>query len=88
MQQVCTLRENDFLLHGGLQLDLALEARHLARFNRNFRSWRNLSFPLPIFPLVAPDVLVETFEQVGPPSASHPCLFSGQTVDEDLDTRH
>ena len=46
------------------QLDLALEARHLARFNRNFRSWRNLSFPSPIFPLVAPDVLVETFEQV------------------------
>ncbi|KAK9843517.1 hypothetical protein WJX81_006871 [Elliptochloris bilobata] len=45
------------------QLDLALEARHLARFNRNFRSWRNLSFPSPIFPLVAPDVLVETFEQ-------------------------
>lgn len=59
------------------QLDLALEARHLARFNRNFRSWRNLSFPSPIFPLVAPDVLVETFEQVrpgGPRSGGAPSL--------------
>lgn len=84
MRQVCTWRANDHRLHGGLQLDLALEARHLARFNRNFRSWRNLSFPSPIFPLVAPDVLVETFEQVGPPIAFHACLHSGQRVDEDL----
>ena len=44
------------------QLDLSTEANALARFNRNFRSWRNLSFPSPVFPLVAPDVLVETFE--------------------------
>jgi aarF domain-containing kinase len=45
------------------QLNLAQEAQHLARFNRNFRKWRNLSFPKPIFPLVSEDVLVETFEE-------------------------
>lgn len=44
------------------QLDLAAEARHLARFSHNFRQWRNLSFPSPVFPLVTPEVLVETFE--------------------------
>lgn len=26
------------------------------------RQWRNLSFPSPVFPLVTPEVLVETFE--------------------------
>ena len=66
----------DFGIPHLLQLDLALEARHLARFNRNFRSWRNLSFPAPIFPLVAPDVLVETFEQV-PFSAATADVFYG-----------
>lgn len=45
------------------QLDLAREAQHLARFNHNFRLWTNLSFPVPIFPLVSPDVLVESFEE-------------------------
>ena len=44
------------------QLDLSTEARALAKFNRNFRTWRNVSFPAPVYPLVAPDVLVETFE--------------------------
>ena len=44
------------------QLDLSTEARALAKFNRNFRTWRNVSFPSPVYPLVAPDVLVETFE--------------------------
>eukprot|EP00884_Botryococcus_braunii_P013475 jgi/Botrbrau1/22128/Bobra.0206s0052.1 len=45
------------------QLDLEAEARHLQRFNRNFRRWHNLSFPKPIFPHVRSDVLVETFEE-------------------------
>ena len=40
------------------QLDLSSEANNLARFNRNFRKWKNLSFPEPIFPLVTSDVLV------------------------------
>ena len=40
-----------------------VEAENLSRFNRNFRRWKNLSFPQPIMPLVAPDVLVETFEE-------------------------
>jgi len=45
------------------QLDLQAEARNLQRFNTNFRSWKRLSFPRPIFPLVASDVLVESFEE-------------------------
>lgn len=45
------------------QLDLLVEAQHLDRFGRNFRTWRNLSFPAPVYPLVAPSVLVETFEE-------------------------
>ena len=45
------------------QLDLLVEAQHLDRFGKNFRSWRNLSFPAPVYPLVAPSVLVETFEE-------------------------
>lgn len=44
------------------QLDLSSEARALAKFNKNFRTWRNVSFPAPVYPLVASDVLVETFE--------------------------
>lgn len=45
------------------QVDLAREAAHLNRFIYNFRSWRNVSFPKPVYPLVHPAVLVETFEQ-------------------------
>lgn len=44
------------------QVDFQREARHLARFGRNFRRARDVSFPSPLFPLVAPDVLVESFE--------------------------
>ncbi|KAL8214685.1 hypothetical protein R6Q57_004134 [Mikania cordata] len=45
------------------QVDLAREAAHLSRFIYNFRSWRDVSFPKPVYPLVHPAVLVETFEQ-------------------------
>ncbi|KAK9808945.1 hypothetical protein WJX72_006758 [[Myrmecia] bisecta] len=45
------------------QVDLALEARHLWQFNYNFRHNKNVRFPFPIYPLVAPEVLVETFEE-------------------------
>ncbi|KAL6769703.1 hypothetical protein ACKKBG_A32035 [Auxenochlorella protothecoides x Auxenochlorella symbiontica] len=45
------------------QLDLRQEAAHLQRFAANFSGWRGVRFPLPAGPgLVAPDVLVETFE--------------------------
>jgi hypothetical protein len=44
------------------QLDLSVEAAHLDRFGRNFKAWRNVKFPTPIYPLVRPDVLVESFE--------------------------
>lgn len=45
------------------QVDLALEARHLWQFNYNFRHQRHVRFPFPIYPLVAPEVLVETYEE-------------------------
>lgn len=44
------------------QLNLAVEAANLSRFAHNFRRWRNVKFPTPLYPLVRPDVLVESFE--------------------------
>ncbi|KAJ1390399.1 UbiB domain [Sesbania bispinosa] len=44
------------------QVDLAREAAHLSRFIYNFRQWRDVSFPKPVYPLVHPAVLVETYE--------------------------
>ncbi|KAK6229538.1 hypothetical protein SCA6_018489, partial [Theobroma cacao] len=45
------------------QVDLAREAAHLSRFIYNFRRWKDVSFPKPLYPLVHPAVLVETFER-------------------------
>lgn len=45
------------------QVDLSREAANLSRFIYNFRRWRDVSFPKPLYPLVHPAVLVETFEQ-------------------------
>lgn len=45
------------------QVDLAREAAHLNRFIYNFRRWKHVSFPKPVYPLVHPAVLVETYEQ-------------------------
>lgn len=45
------------------QVDLAREAVHLHTFNFNFRKSKNVSFPVPLYPLVAPSVLVESFEK-------------------------
>ncbi|KAL1336035.1 hypothetical protein HN51_030452 [Arachis hypogaea] len=45
------------------QVDLAREAAHLSRFIYNFRRWRDVSFPKPVYPLVHPAVLVETYEK-------------------------
>ncbi|XP_068654572.1 uncharacterized protein [Aristolochia californica] len=45
------------------QVDLAREAAHLSRFIYNFRRWKNVSFPKPVYPLVHPAVLVESYEQ-------------------------
>lgn len=45
------------------QVDLSREALHLSRFRHNFRRWKTVSFPSPLYPLVAPEVLVETFEE-------------------------
>lgn len=45
------------------QVDLSREAAHLSRFIYNFRTWKDVSFPKPLYPLVHPSVLVETYEQ-------------------------
>ncbi|KAL8460274.1 hypothetical protein ACS0TY_031987 [Phlomoides rotata] len=44
------------------QVDLAREASNLSRFIYNFRHWKDVSFPKPVYPLIHPAVLVETFE--------------------------
>lgn len=44
------------------QVDLAKEAANLSRFIYNFRSSKDVSFPRPLYPLVHPAVLVETYE--------------------------
>ncbi|MQL86283.1 hypothetical protein Taro_018822, partial [Colocasia esculenta] len=44
------------------QVDLAREAAQLSRFIYNFRAWKDVSFPRPLYPLVHPAVLVETYE--------------------------
>lgn len=45
-----------------MQVDLSTEAQHLQRFNYNFRHSASIQFPTPVYPLVAPEVLVESFE--------------------------
>ncbi|RMZ56252.1 hypothetical protein APUTEX25_002442, partial [Auxenochlorella protothecoides] len=45
------------------QVDLGREAMHLHAFNYNFRRMREVSFPVPLYPLVTPGVLVETYEE-------------------------
>ena len=45
------------------QLDLEHEAEALCRFNKNFRKNKDVSFPMPLYPYVSNDVLVETFEE-------------------------
>ncbi|KAL5730703.1 hypothetical protein ACHQM5_003498 [Ranunculus cassubicifolius] len=45
------------------QVDLSREAAQLSRFIYNFRKAKNVSFPRPLYPLVHPAVLVETYEQ-------------------------
>ncbi|KAL5719493.1 hypothetical protein ACHQM5_012260 [Ranunculus cassubicifolius] len=45
------------------QVDLSREAAQLSRFIYNFRKSRNVTFPRPLYPLVHPAVLVESFEQ-------------------------
>ncbi|KAL0911264.1 hypothetical protein M5K25_019393 [Dendrobium thyrsiflorum] len=44
------------------QVDLSREAAYLSRFIYNFRRWKDVSFPKPLYPLVHPAVLVESFE--------------------------
>ncbi|KAJ0254662.1 Protein kinase superfamily protein [Hirschfeldia incana] len=51
-----------FSLYMLSQVDLSREASHLSRFIYNFRGWKDVSFPKPVFPLVHPSVLVESFE--------------------------
>lgn len=44
------------------EVDLAREAAHLSRFIYNFRRWKDVSFPRPLYPHVHPTILVETYE--------------------------
>ena len=44
------------------QVDLSREGFYLHAFNYNFRKESSVHFPVPLYPLVSPTVLVETFE--------------------------
>ena len=44
------------------QVDLSREGYYLRVFAHNFRKEKKVNFPKPLFPLVSPSVLVETFE--------------------------
>lgn len=44
------------------QVDLSREGYYLHAFNYNFRKESTVRFPVPLYPLVSPAVLVETFE--------------------------
>lgn len=44
------------------QVDLSREGFYLHAFNYNFRKESSVEFPVPLYPLVSPAVLVETFE--------------------------
>ncbi|XP_015264788.1 PREDICTED: uncharacterized aarF domain-containing protein kinase 2 [Gekko japonicus] len=50
------------------QIDLRYEARNLERFHRNFRDEDSVKFPIPLFPFVTRNILVETFEAAEPVS--------------------
>ena len=45
------------------QLDLRYEALNLFRFKWNFEKENSVSFPIPLFPLVSSEVMVESFEE-------------------------
>lgn len=45
------------------QVDLTLEANNLWRFNRNFSKDERVSLPMPLYPWVSQDVLMQTFEE-------------------------
>jgi len=65
------------------QVDLGREGFYLHAFNYNFRKEKNISFPVPLYPLVAPAVLVETFEE-GKHISSYVAKGAGAPYNSDL----
>lgn len=51
------------------QIDLRYEARNLEHFQHNFENITSVRFPTPLHPLVARDILVETYEESVPVSS-------------------
>jgi aarF domain-containing kinase len=45
------------------QVDLRLEAHNLWRFNQNFSRDRLVSLPMPLYPWVSQDILMQSFEE-------------------------
>lgn len=46
-----------------LQVDLSLEGNTLWRFNKNFAHDPDVTLPVPLYPWVSQDVLMQTFEE-------------------------
>jgi len=65
------------------QVDLGREGFYLHAFNYNFRKEKNVSFPVPLYPLVSPAVLVETFEE-GKHISSYVAKGAGAPYNSDL----
>ena len=68
----CTVQANamhvtstclDLVSQESLQVDLRLEAHNLWRFNQNFSRDRLVSLPMPLYPWVSQDILVQSFEE-------------------------
>ena len=60
-------------------MDLAREATHLHAFNYNFRTTPGVSFPVPLYPLVSPAVLVR------PAAAASLCACCGLLLSRGVD---
>ena len=68
----CTVQANamhlpsiflEYMNQESLQVDLRLEAHNLWRFNQNFSRDRLVSLPMPLYPWVSQDILVQSFEE-------------------------
>jgi aarF domain-containing kinase len=50
-------------MYWNMQVDLLLEARTLWRFGKNFSRDKDVTLPVPLYPWVSQDVLMQTFEE-------------------------
>jgi aarF domain-containing kinase len=59
------------------QTDLSVEGKHLYLFNSNFRSWKSVSFPVPI--VLSNSVLIESWEE-GTTISEYTAMYNSNKV--------